>query len=185
MILLWQLIFNPYHLFSGWHVRTKSPFAQGRRGRVWDVSTNEVTVLFSWNFPITMLTMLDVSKSTVMSSKASGNNVLSDGLGCTSYSGHSRCGPEGLEGLMAWALLTLVLFACSPHRLIFWHPKYSTTFHQTTDRQPHLNGRTSTRESHHNPGLHTEKIKTFILPWSTMEPDSAHWDLVLLQKVAS
>lgn len=86
------------------------------------------------------------------------------GHSCASHSGRSRCGLEGLEGLMSWALLTLALFACSPHRLIFWHPKYSATFHQTTDRQPHLNGRNSIRESHHNPGLHTQKFKTFILP---------------------
>lgn len=86
------------------------------------------------------------------------------GQGRTNYSGRSRCGLEGLEGLMTWAVLTLVLFACSPHRLIFWHPKYSETFHQTTDRQPHLNGMNSTRESHHNPGLQTQKFKTFMLP---------------------
>lgn len=70
----------------------------------------------------------------------------------------------GQRGLMTWAVLTLALFACSPHRLIFWHPKYSATFHQTTDRQPHLNGRNSTRESLRNPGLQTQKFETFIFP---------------------
>lgn len=144
----------------------------GEGRRVGDVSTDEVTVLSPWNFPLTLLTPLDVQR---------GNNALSDGQGCTGYSGPGRCGPEGggvggggVRGVNGMSCVDIgsLFFACSPHRLIFWHPKYSATFHQTTDRQPHLNGRNCTRESHRNPGLHTQIFKTFMLPPRHMVPDS-------------
>lgn len=144
MTLLWQLIFNPRRRFTGWQTRTDSPLLQRRRGRINDVSTDPVTTLFPWNFPIPLLTALDVSKSMAVSSGAPANNALSDGYGCTSYSGRSRCGLEGLDGLMVWAVLTLAPFACSPQRLIFWHPKHSATFHPTVDSEPHLNAKDST-----------------------------------------
>lgn len=54
---------------------TNRCFVQRRRGKVKAVSTDEVTMLFSWDFPNILLTMLDVSKR-VVSSKALGNNVL-------------------------------------------------------------------------------------------------------------
>lgn len=43
----------------------------------------------------------------------------------------------GVRGVNGTALLTLAFFACSAHRLIFRHPKYSSTCHHTVDTQPH------------------------------------------------
>lgn len=68
-------------------------------------------------------------------------------------------------------LLTLALFACSAHRLIARHSKYSATFLQTPNWQPRITSRNSTRESHHNPALQLKIFQTFMLPlWGTTRP---------------
>lgn len=163
-MLLKQLIFNHHRLFSRQQIRREDSLVhKGKKGagsKIWETMKGLLSFLgiflsFCWQ--------------CWMSVRACRCPVGLQGTMCI----YSRCGLEGLEGLMTWALLTLALFACSPHRLIFWHPKYSATCHQTMDRQPHLNGRNSTRESHHNPGLHTQKFKKFILPlhhWARLCP---------------
>lgn len=60
-------------------------------------------------------------------------------------------------------LLTLARFACSAHRLIARHSKYSATFLQTPNWQPRINSRNSTRESHYNPALQLKIFQTFML----------------------
>ena len=153
----WQLIFNPHHLFSGWQISAEKKGPGLRCLNRWSDCDSFLGIL-----PLSLrLTALDVSKSTAVSSRASGETMCS--VTSTAAAAVAGVGRRGYRGLMTWALLTLALFACSAHRLIFWHPKYSATFHQTVDRQPHLNGR-NFRESHHNPGLHTQKFKTFIIP---------------------
>lgn len=144
MMLLWQLIFNPVTLFQRNEWEQEIPLC-GAEGAGWNVSQQ---MKWLWSLlGIFLLTMLDVTKSVVISSRALTNNALSDGHRRMSYSGRSRCGLQGLGGLMAWAVLTSAIFASSPHRLIFRHPKYSATCHLTMDRQPHLNVWNSTRES--------------------------------------
>lgn len=123
-----------------------------------------------WNFRLTLLTKLDACKNASMSSVGLLETMCSvTGKTETNHTGLSRWELEGLKGLMTWVLLTLALFACSPQRLIFRHPKYSATWHQTTVTQPHINGWNSTRESHRNPGLDTQKLKT------TTKAQSHYW----------
>lgn len=135
-----------------------------RRSRVKDRTENDWTVPFSWNFPRCCCCCCCCRQSAAVFGGPLGeNNVLSQMTLLQDSRSTSGVGRKGSEGLMTWALLTLAPFACSPHRLIVWHPKYSATFHQTTDRQPHLNSRNSTRESHHNPVLQTQIFETFML----------------------
>lgn len=86
---------------------------QGRRSRVKEVPTDEVTVLFPWNFPITLLTTLDVSESVAMSSRASENNVLSDRLGCLELQRPQQVwagGVRGVNGMSSVDIGSLCMF---------------------------------------------------------------------------
>lgn len=134
---VWQLIFSPGHLLSQWQIRTEKQKEEE------DGAGSEISQQLNWMctflglFPHKLLTQQDISRNMAMYCTVSLRGTMCSvrGTAAQAVDGLSRCGLEGLRGLMTRALLVLALCACSPHRLIFRHPKYSATYHQTATQK--------------------------------------------------